>query len=145
MRPFGASSFLINYIVFFALPLASLPSSFPIVFYQVFLSPPINKVYIVSLFPAYCRWFNHAVIRINCWQQGAVLLGCLTFYQHCARTCVIGVELARVPLVVFWMSKFTSGNEMCFFARCIKYDWLSFLLHLHSTRKEVSLGGLSSL
>ena len=56
VRPFGTSSFLINSIVFVALtrsqiPLKSLPSSFQTALRQVSLSPPINKVSIVSFLP----------------------------------------------------------------------------------------------
>ena len=42
------------------------------------------------------------------------------------------------------MENFASGAGMCLFARCVKSDWLRFLLHLHRTIKEASSGGISS-
>ena len=41
--------------------------------------------------------------------------------------------------------KFVNGAEMCFFEKCGQSDRFSFLLHHHSTRKEMSSGGLSLL
>ena len=56
VRPLGTFSFLMNYILLvaltrFSIPLASIPSSFPTDFQQVSLSPPINRLSIVSFPP----------------------------------------------------------------------------------------------
>ena len=100
----GTSSFLINYIVlvtllWLSIPLASIRSSFPTAFHQVSLSSPINKVYIAFFKSNCCRCGKQAVILINGWQQGAVLLEWINVTQSCTGKSVIGVELARMPLV----------------------------------------------
>ena len=138
MKPFGTYSFMINYIVFVALtrlwiPLASIPISFPTAFHQVLLSTPINKVYIVSFPPAYCICGKHAVIRINGWQQGTVLLGWGNIPPRWTGTGVIGVELAGVPLVVFWL--WGSGV----FSYILKY------ILIHGFECGSKLGGVEGL